>query len=241
MPTIDSDWSNNWNVEVNKEPPQPDEFEENIIREAKERWKVCVNYEASARLNFEFDYKFANGDTHNKFQWDNDIISSREAEGAPCLTINKTAQHNLMVINDSKQNKPGIRIRPVGDEASYDAAQVFQEIVYHIEYISNAENIYDSAMSFQVEGGIGYWRVNTDYISDDSFDQEIYIRRIKDPRSVYLDPNINEIDGSDAWFGFIFDEMPKDLFKAKYPDFAAIASANIERSNSSRSLNFFCT
>jgi hypothetical protein len=28
-----------------------------------------------------------------------------------------------------------------------------------------------------------------------TFDKEIFIRRIKDPRSVYLDPNINEVDG----------------------------------------------
>lgn len=227
MPTIDNQWSNSWNIEVNPEPSPPDAFEQNLVREAKERFKICMDWEAPARLNFEYDYKFANGDTHNKFQWDDDIRVNRELEGVPCLTVNKTAQHNLMVINDSKQNKPGIRIRPVGDEASYDAAQVFQEIVYHIEYISNAENIYDSAMTFQVEAGMGYWRVNTDYIDDTSFDQEIYIRRIKDPRSVYLDPNINEIDGSDAWYGFIFDDMPRDLFRAKYPEFAAIARQSV--------------
>jgi hypothetical protein len=212
-------WTSQWSVsETNKTPPTETEEDQNIIREAKERFKICVDWEATARINFEYDYKFANGDTHNKYQWDADALNLRD--GRPCLTINKVNQHNLMVINDAKQNKPGVRIRPVGDEASYDAAQLFQELVYHIEYISNAESIYDSALSFQVQAGIGYWRINTDYISDDSFDQEIYIRRIKDPRSVYLDPNITEVDGSDAWYGFIFDDEPKDLFKSKYPNYA---------------------
>ncbi len=223
-----ADWSNTWdNMKVNKAPPNPTEEQQKIIRDAKSQFKICVSWEATARINFEYDYKFANGDTHNKFQWDNDLVVKREGESRPCLTINKVQQHNLMVINDSKQNKPGIRIRPVGEDTSYDAAQLYQELVYHIEYISNAENIYDSAMTFQVEAGIGYWRLDTDYISTKSFDQEIYIRRIKDPRSVYLDPNINEVDGSDANFGFIFDDVPKELFKIDYPEFAYIASQNV--------------
>lgn len=199
--------------------------ETKIVELAHKRYKVSETWEATARVNFDFDYKFANADTHNKYQWDADLVLSRELDQKPCLTINKTQQHNLMVINDAKQNKPGIRIRPVGDQATFEGAQIYQELVYHIEYISNAENVYDHATTFQVEAGIGYWRVCTDYISDDTFDQEIYIRKIKDPRSVYLDPDINEPDGSDARFGIVFEDMPKDLFCEKYPDFAAIASS----------------
>ena len=229
-------WSTSWDDddEVNlKTPPQPTERETKIISKAKRRFKECENWEAQARERFEYDFKFANGDTHNKYQWDNDLVLSRELEDKPCLTINKTKQHNLMIINDAKQNKPGIRIRPVGDEATYDGANIYQELVYHIEYISSAENVYDSATTWQVEAGWGYWRVVTDYISDKTFDQEIYIRRIKDPRSVYLDPNINEIDGSDARFGFIFEDLSKDLFKQQYPKWGYIAGTNSTLGNQS--------
>jgi len=125
----------------------------------------------------------------------------------------------------SKTN-PGVRIRPVGDEASFEGAQIFQELIYHIEYISSAENVYDSATSFQVQGGWGYWRIDTDYINDKTFDQEIYIRHIKDPRSVYLDPDINEVDGSDARWGLIFEDMDKDLYKKKYPKFADVMGSS---------------
>ncbi len=225
-------WTSNWDVTVNKSPPTETEEDKQIVIEAKARFKICVSWEAQARINFEYDYKFANGDAHNKFQWDDTLYNQRTDLGRPCLTVNKVNQHNLLVINDAKQNKPGVRIRPVGDEASYDAAQLFQELVYHIEYISNAESIYDSALVFQVEAGIGYWRIQVEHLSDDSFDQEIYIRRIKDPRSVYLDPNINEVDGSDAWFGFIFDDEPKDLFKAKYPEYANVVGSSVLGGNS---------
>lgn len=216
---------NGWGGWEEPNPITPEETK--LIEQAKKRFKICQDWEAHARVLLEYDYKFANGDTHNKYQWDSDIITSRELEDKPCLTVNKTKVHNLLVINDAKQNKPGVRIRPVGENASYEGAQIYQELIYHIEYISSAENVYDNATTWQVEAGIGYWRVITDYIDDESFDQEIYIRRIKDPRSVYLDPNINEVDGSDARFGFIFEDVPKDLFKEKYPKFASIAGSSV--------------
>jgi hypothetical protein len=219
-------WSSTWNTKSAKPAPPQTEDELELIEQVKEDFKNGVSWEAQARVNFEYDYKFANGDTHNKFQWDNDLILARELDDKPCLTINKVQQHNLMVINDAKQNKPGVRIRPVGDEASFEGSQIFQELVYHIEYISNAENVYDSATSFQVQAGWAYWRIDTDYVSDKTFDQEIYIRHIKDPRSVYLDPDINEIDGSDARWGLIFEDMDKELYKKKHPKFADVMGSS---------------
>jgi hypothetical protein len=196
--------------------------DEKIVIEAHKRFHACEQWEGSARANFDYDYKFAHGDSVNMYQWDSWVVGDRVTNSRPCLTINKTMQHCLQIINDGKQNKPGVTIRPVGDTASYEAAQIYQEVIRHIEYNSNAENVYDNASEFQVYGGIGYWRIVTDYISDKSFDQDIYIKRIKNPRSVYLDPNINEIDGSDANFGFIFSDMPKDLYNAEHPDFTDI-------------------
>jgi len=209
---VAENWSSSWDTEAG-----PDE---ELIREAKLRFKRCEEWEAIARIRFDYDYKFANGDVHNKYQWDSDLVYNRELQDRPCLTINKTRQHNLLIVNDAKQNKPGVRIRPVGDDATFEGAQIFQEIVYHIEYISNAEQVYDYATQFQVEAGWGYWRVAVDYIDNKSNDQEIYIRRIKDPKSVYQDCDINEVDGSDSRYGFIFEDVPKEIFKKKYKKFA---------------------
>ncbi len=167
------------------------------------------------------------------YQWDEWVIGDRIDAGRPCLTINKTNQHNLLIINDAKQNKPGVNIRPVGADASFEAAQIYQEVVRHIEYISSAENVYDSATVTQVQGGIGYWRICTDYISPKSRSQEIYIKRIKDPRCVYLDPDITEVDGSDARFGFVFEDLSKDLYESTYPKFKDVGGAPILWGNSS--------
>lgn len=193
--------------------------DEKIITEAKERFRRCEEWEADARKHFIEDMKFANADPDNGWQWDNALMTDRLQRQKPCLTINKTRQHNLIITNDAKQNKPGVNIRPVGDGATYDAAQVYEGVVRHIEYQSNAEQVYDTGTMFQVQAGWGYWRVITDYVSDDSFDQEIFLRRFKNPLSVYLDPDISEADGSDAWFGFVFEDVPADRFKAEYPKF----------------------
>jgi hypothetical protein len=201
-------------------PKEQTSAQRRIVKQAKQDFKYGFEWESTARNRFDYDYKFANGDSHNKFQWDEDILTDRE--GRPCLTVNKAQQHNLMIINDAKQNKPGVRIRPVGDEASYEAANIFQELVYHIEYISGAENVYDNAVTWAVEAGIGYFQIITEPISIDSFDQEIKIRRIKDPRSVYLDPDINEVDGSDARWGIIYEDVPKPVFAETYPEYARI-------------------
>jgi hypothetical protein len=198
-----------------------------IIKQAKKEFEICEKWEAQARVYFEYDLKFANADSNNMYQWDNWVVGDRIINNRPCLTINKTQQHNLQIINDGKQNKPGVNIRPVGDTASFEAAQVFQEVVRHIEYVSSAENVYDNAATFQVNAGWGYWRVTVEPLSPTSFDHEIYIRRIKDPRNVYLDPYINDVDGGDANFGFIFDDMPKNIYEAEYPDFVDVGGAAV--------------
>lgn len=192
---------------------------ERIIKEAQRRFEECSAWESAFRNRFIDDLRFANADSYNQYQWPGTLLQSREINQKPCLTINKVRQHNLQIINDAKQNTPSIKINAVGDGATYDSAQIYEGIVRHIEYISNAPTIYDNATVFQVQGGIGYWRVVTDYVGDDSFDQEIYLRNIRDPLNVYMDPDINEKDGSDARFCFIFDDIPLEQAKKLYPKY----------------------
>ena len=203
--------------------------DEKIVKEAMRRFDVCAAVENDCRLRFIEDIKFCNADADNLYQWDEMTRNARgygTSDERPCLTINKTRQHCLNIINDAKQNKPSVKVKPVGNGATYDAAQVYEGICRHIEYISNAQAAYDTATTFQVQGGIGWLRLATDYpdYNDQSFDQEIFIRRVKDPLTVYLDVDIREADGSDAMYGFVFDDMPRDRFKEKFPKYADLAN-----------------
>lgn len=196
---------------------------EALLKVAKKRFTRAQEWESQARINFINDLKFAHGDAYNMFQWPQTVIDDRRVQERPCLTTNIVRQHNLSVKNDAAQNKPGMRFRAVGDGASKEAADIWADIARSIEYHSNFGAVVDRATEFQVDAGIGYWRVVTEYEDEDTFDQVIRIRPINDPRSVYLDPDAQEADKSDAKFGFIFVDMPKEEFELKYPRYAGMA------------------
>lgn len=199
---------------------------EAVFQEAKKRFAMCNAVEGDAQKHFLEDYKFAEADSDNGYQWPNRLFQQRDIAGKPCLTINETRQHNLQIINDAKQNKPGIKIRPTGGGASAASAKIWQDIVRHIEYISSAQRAYDKATEFQVKGGWGYIRLVTDYAGPDTFDQEIYIIPVKDPTSIFLDPHAQQPDKSDANFGFVFRDLDKDTFDSLYPEYVNEASSS---------------
>ena len=192
------------------------ERSKDIVARAHKRFKLCVEWEQDTRQRFKDDIRFLFADSDNQEQWNAAVRARRQIQDQPMVTINKTHTHWLHVVNEGKENKPSVVVHPTGDQATYEAAQIIEGIVRHIEYISDAQTAYDKASEFQVGGGIGYWRIVTDYADENGFDQEIYIRQIPDPLSVYLDPHIKTVDGSDARFGFVFDDMPRDKAEAKY-------------------------
>ena len=206
--------------------------EDDIIEDAQLRFRACADREQQLRDNFLDDIKIAEGDSRNNAQWPADIVTSRQTDFRPCLTNNLIRVHCLQVLNDARQNKPGIEIRPTADKATYEAAKVLEGIVRHIEYASDAQATYDSASYFQIYGGFGYWRVVTEYADETSFDQDIRIKRVPNPLAVYLDPDIQEFDGSDAKFGFVFTDMERRTFAKAHPGLLdEVGSASFETSH----------
>ncbi|WP_186111284.1 portal protein [Burkholderia gladioli] len=187
-----------------------------VLARVKRRWKRCRDWEGDSHDLGLRDMQFLVGDSENGFQWDELVRSARTADKKPCLTINKTHVHWLSVVNDGKAQKPSVKVHPVSNGATYESAQAFESVIRHIEYLSNAQTAYDRALEFQVGGGIGFWRIQTDYIDDNAFDQQIFIRQVDDPFSIYMDPDIKEQDGSDATFAFVFSDIPNEEYLEKY-------------------------
>jgi hypothetical protein len=194
------------------------EKEEDIIARAHKRFDECMEWEQTTRQRFKDDIRFLFADPDNQDQWDAAVKARRQIAGQPMVTINKTHTHWLHVVNEAKENRPAIRVVPTGDQATYQSAQIFGGIIRHIEERSKAQTAYKIATEMQVGGGIGYWRIVTKYVDENSFDQELIIKQVPDPLSVALDPYIKERNGSDARFGFIYEDMPRDTFEHKYPD-----------------------
>jgi hypothetical protein len=182
-----------------------------LIEEARARFKLAMEAEKDTRLLAAEDRRFRKGD-----QWPDEIKAAREREGRPCLTINKIPQFEQQVTNDQRQNRVSIKVHPVDDAADVETAKIYQGIIKHIEVASCAETARDTAFENAVRGSYGFYRVTTEFCDPMSFDQDIRIKRIRDPDTVLLDPYAQEPDGSDAEWGFVFEDMPKDQFCAEF-------------------------
>lgn len=196
----------------------PDAEDKKVLLEAKENFARWENWESDFRPRYVQDVKFANADSDNGWQWPNDLRADREANKRPALTINKVQRLVAMITNDASENKPAITIKPTGNESSYKSAQVYEGLIRDIEYKSAAQNIYDDCSVSQVEGGIAYFRIEQVYPDDDSFDQELRITPVRDHLGVFLDCDIKQKDGSDALWGGVFDDMPREEFEKLNPD-----------------------
>lgn len=194
------------------EESQDGSEDDKILEEAKARFKIVEEAEHELRQDALDDEEFAAGD-----QWPDDIKADRDRDRRPCLTINKLPQHIKQITNDQRQNRPSIKVHAVDDKADVETAKIFSGLIRHIEYNSNADAAYDTAFEKAVRSGRGFFRVITDYVSPLSFDQEILIKRIKNPFSVFFDPFSTEPDGSDANFAFITEDVSKDDFIKRYP------------------------
>ena len=190
-----------------------------VVQEARKRYDRCAEWEGNARGRYLDDIKFAIGDSDNGYQWPNAIRQSREVANRPCLTMNIIKQHNLQISNEARKNKSSVKIVGLGNGATVSSAEMFQSVIRRVEYVSRAQSAYTVARGWQIDGGIGWWRLTTDYADPDTFDQEIYIQPVNDPLSVFLDPDIQQKDGSDAKFGLVFDNIPWEQFEEEYPKF----------------------
>jgi len=189
-----------------------DSSEDTRINDAKKFLNLCNDVDSNNRAEALDDVRFCAGD-----QWPVDVQNSRVLESRPCLTINKVDAYVRQICNQIRQQRPRIKVQGMNNEADAKLADILSGVCRHIEYQSSADVAYDTAAEYAVKMGWGYFRVTTDYISPDSFEQEIYIRPIDNPFTVYFDPNSQLPDGSDAERCLITTVVSKKQFRAMYP------------------------
>lgn len=191
--------------------------DDKILETAKERFQRSLERSSHNRDKARQDIKFAAASPDDPWQWDDVDVQGRRKQQRPMLTINKMPQHIRQVTNDIRQNRPSIRYRPADSGADVEVADMLMGLARHIEANSDADIAYDTAAEHQVTHGLGYIRLLADYISEDSFDQDIYIVRVKDPFKVHDDPDAEDPVGADRKWLFVEDKISEEEFKAQYP------------------------
>ncbi len=209
---------------------KPKNSASDILTVARSRLDMAVAALAESREDEIDDLRFYAGSPDNHWQWPADVLATRGAvqgqtiNARPTLTINKLPQHVRQVTNDQRQNRPGAKVIPVDDNADVEVADIFNGLIRHIEYISDADVAYDTACENQVAYGEGYIRLLTEYCDDNTFDQDIKIGRIRNSFSVYMDPLIQDPTGADAKWCFITEDLTKAEYERLYPDATPITT-----------------
>lgn len=190
---------------------------DDVLTTAKERFAYALERSEHNRAKAKADMRFLAATPDDPWQWDEADLNTRKTSARPTLTINKMPQHVRQVTNDIRQNRPSIRFRPADSKADVEVADILMGVVRHIEANSDADVAYDAAADHQVTHGTGYIRVLADYVSAESFDQDIFIRQIDDPLKVIDDPDALDPAGADRKWAFIEDSLTEEEFKRQFP------------------------
>lgn len=196
--------------------------DEDYLADAKQALQDAKDFENENRVSFIDDTRFARlGE-----QWPEAMRRQRELDARPCLTANMLPSYIRHVINNARQNKPGIVVHPVDSQADPATADILNGLIRQIEQSSDAEVAYDTALDNAVTGGWGYFKINTRYATDDTFDQDIIIEAVANPLSIYGDPHSTAADSSDWMRAFELDQLSKAAFKLRWKDADAVSFDN---------------
>lgn len=192
-----------------KYAPEGFKTQDDYLKDMREEYSLDVEADRENRLEATDDKNFAAGN-----QWDPIVLEQRK--GLPCLVINSVPQFTAQLVGDWRTNRNGVKVLPTGD-SNIDVADIRSDLIRAIETRSRAARVYDTAFESAVQCGDGAFRVAVEYVRDDVFDQEIYIRPIDDALSVVWDRMSIDPTGRDATHCFVDDNLPNKEFEAKWP------------------------
>lgn len=204
--------------------------ERDVLATMRYRFQMAMAAYSESREDELDDLRFLAGSPDNQWQWPADVLATRGSvqgqtiNARPCLTINKLPQHVRQVTNEQRQNRPSGKVIPADDKGDIEVAEIFEGMVRHIEYMSDADVVYDTACENQVAYGEGYFRILTEYCTDDSFNQDLRLGRIRNAFSVYMDPMIQDPAGSDAEYCFISQDIERKEYERMFPNASPISS-----------------
>lgn len=184
-----------------------------ILRRARRCYEEGIAGDRENRDRDDLQRRFYRGKLED--QWDPRDLKKRK--NRITVAVNRCPQFVKQITGEMRQNKPAIRVLPVDDQTDPKLAEVYSAIIRHIESQSDAHRIYAKTGEQSVIGGLGWFRILTDYLDDKSFDQEIVVKHIRNPLSVVTDPGAVELTRHDMGWAIVSELIPEDTFKSKYP------------------------
>lgn len=200
-----------------------DDRKKEIVEKAMEFFKVAQSAEQAQRLRELEDLKFDRALEED--QWPANILTDRKGTIAsdgtvtgarPCLVIPKLDQPVQQVVNEARNARIAVNIKPKSD-AAQETAEVLNGVYRGIQMASGAHVVRIGALERAAKCGRGFYRVTTEYSNDGDLDLDIVIKRILNQGSVYLDPFAQEPDWSDGRAAIVTNDLPFEEYKRLYP------------------------
>lgn len=191
---------------------KPKRENEELLKTIRDRFGAASQAEDTNRRNYITDVMFSCAED----QWTEEAKRLR-GPNRPALTFNRLNAVVKQIIGDYRQNKLSVKVLPADGEASEEIADILAGLIRNIETQSNADMAYTNALECSARGGFGYFRILPEYTGDDVFEQDLAIKPIHNPLTVYFDPRARLITRADAEWCFITETIPLEQFKREYP------------------------
>jgi hypothetical protein len=203
--------------------------DEDLIREARERWNRAAEAEEAQRARIVLAKQFRVGK-----QWPDAIRIAREGGGSiqgqsaqpprPCLVVDRLSQPVRQVSNTIKNASFGFDVLPSGGGSDADTADIFKGYLRWMLNRSRGESPVEWAADQGIEGGLGWFRLRTDYINErwdgpltpEVMWQALFMERITNNLTVYCDPSAVKPTRSDAKWMFVTEDISRDEYERLY-------------------------
>jgi hypothetical protein len=199
-----------------KSPTVPASELDEFLKTARDRHAYALAADQIDRAEALDDLLFAAAtpiDGGGSSQWTENALTARKAARTAILTENRLPTFIAQVVNDGRQTKPAIRITPL-DGGNEKTSEMLQGRVRHIEYESDADEVYDTARKHQVTSGRGFIRITTKY-KPKSREQEAWLEPIRNQFSVLFGPS-KRYDRQDADYCFVTTNISKEEHERLY-------------------------
>lgn len=189
-----------------------DDYDNGSEKAILDRMNNCIDnsvrfYKRTREIGDECLKNFAGG----KYQWPESMGQQIQ------LTINEIAKYVRHYTNDIRNNFPEPAVIPLSEEA-IDVAELKEGFIRRVMNELNSKSAIISAVDMQAIRGEGYFALYCEYRNNETYDQDIHLRKILDPKCVYFDPSSILVDRSDAQWCCEKYFMPKKEFQEKWPN-----------------------
>ncbi len=171
-----------------------------IHSEAMEEFNEIYSAEQDNRMQCLEDRRFL---SIPGAMWEGDL--GRQFENKPKLEVNKLLLAHGKLVNEYRNNRIQVDFVPNGETSEDDNLADKLDGLYRADMNDScAQDAKDNAYEDATSGGIGAWRLSSDYESDDSDKQRIKVEPIYDADSaVFFSLDAVKPDKSDASRGFL--------------------------------------